>query len=60
MANEIIKNEIKSAGIKFWQIADKLGYYDSTFSKKLRKELPENEKEKIRSIIDELSNKGAI
>ena len=41
--------------MKLWQIADKLGITDSYFSRKLRKEFTNEEKEKIRAIIAELA-----
>lgn len=53
--NSDIRTEAKSAGVKLWQIADVLNINDGNLSRKLRRELPENEKEKIRSIIRELS-----
>lgn len=43
------------AGVKLWQIADALGIADCSLSRKLRKELPQEEKEKIFSIIQRLS-----
>lgn len=57
MNNQDIKKAAKIAGVKLWQIADKLGIADFTFSRKLRYELPQDEKERILSIIEEL--KGA-
>ncbi len=54
MCNQDIRSEVAGAGMKLWQIADRLSLTDSTFSRKLRKELPESEKEKIRAIIAEL------
>ena len=36
------------------QIAEALGIADCAFSRKLRRELPDEEKEKILAIIDEL------
>ena len=44
-------------GVKKYEIAEKLGITDTSFSRKLRKELPKKEKEKIFKIISELSNK---
>ena len=41
--------------VKLWWIADKLGIADTGLSKKLRHELPDEEKEKIRAIIAELA-----
>lgn len=55
MANNDIKTFAKENGVKHWEIADKLNMHDSNFSKMLRHELPEDEKEKIRSVIKELT-----
>ncbi len=54
MKNIDIRNEVKSAGLRLWQIADGLGIDDSRFSRKLRHELPEAEKQRIRDIIVDL------
>ena len=53
--NHDIKQKAKEAGVKLWRVADKLGITDGTFSRKLRKELPEAEKNRIFGVIDELS-----
>ncbi len=58
MANQDIRAEVKSAGLRFWQIADKLGINDGNFSRKLRHELPDTEKDRIRGIIAELSKEA--
>ena len=55
MSNQDIRRTAAGAGVKLWQIADALGIADCSFSRKLRKELPQEEKEKIFSIIRELS-----
>ena len=55
MRNSDIRQEIKSAGLRLWQIAEALGLQDSNFSRRLRHELPEAEKAKIREIIADLS-----
>jgi len=61
MNNQDIKEAAKKARIKLWQIADKLGINDGNFSRKLRKELSPEEKQKIFDIIADLENeqKGA-
>ncbi len=59
MRNQNIRREILGNGLKLWQIAEALGITDATFSRKLRKELPEETKEQIRGIIAELTEKGA-
>jgi len=55
MMNIDIRNAASGAGVKLWQIADALGIADFNFSRKLRKELSQEEKERILSIIDQLS-----
>ncbi len=56
MANLDIKQSIKESGFPFWRVAEQYGCADTTFSRKLRHELPLAEKEKIRTIIKELSS----
>lgn len=55
MRNVDIRNEAKEAGIKLWQVAEKLGMSDSAFSRFLRHELPDPKKTQIRKIIHEMS-----
>lgn len=55
MCNQDIRRTAAVAGVRLWQIADKLGITDSGFSRKLRKELSQEEKEKIFSIIEKLA-----
>ena len=54
-ANQDTRKAVKDAGLKLWQIADKLNLYDGNLSRKLRKELSDVEKKRIHSIIKELS-----
>lgn len=53
--NKEIRSAAKSAGVLLWEIANRLGIQDSAFSRKLRRELPSEEKEKILGIIAELA-----
>ena len=55
MHNQDIRRTAAGAGVRLWQIADALGIADASFSRKLRKELPQEEKDEIFSIIRELS-----
>lgn len=55
MMNQDVRQAAAGAGVKLWQIAEALGLADFNFSRKLRRELPDEEKEKIFSIIRELS-----
>ena len=59
-ANIDIRTSINSAGIKYWQVADKLGMADGNFSRKLRKELSAEEKAKIKKIIKQLSKQEVV
>lgn len=54
MNNQDIRKKVKEAGLYLWQVAERRGYTDSAFSRKLRHELPQEEKERIRQIIKEL------
>lgn len=54
-ANQEIKDKAKKAGIPLWQIAYRYGCADNTFSRKLRFELNDEEKQKILSIIEDLA-----
>ena len=55
MKNLELREAAKKAGVKLWQIADRMGIADCSFSRKLRHELPAEEKEKIMTIIRELA-----
>lgn len=55
MTNQDIRLAAAGAGVKLWQVADALGIADSSLSRKLRKELSEEEKSRIFLIIKELS-----
>ncbi|MCI7649353.1 MAG: hypothetical protein SO436_04025 [Oscillospiraceae bacterium] len=55
MQNADIRTAAKNADVKLWQIADKLGINDGNFSRRLRRELPQEEKEKIFGIIAALT-----
>lgn len=55
MSNQDIRRAAAGAGVKLWQIADALGIADCSLSRKLRKELPQEEKEEIFTIIQKLS-----
>lgn len=60
MRNLDVRNMISDSSLKYWEIAEKLGVTDSTFSRKLRKEFSEKEKTKIIEIINELSLEKSI
>ena len=53
-ANEEIRRAIGAAGLKQWEVAEALGVLDCVLSRKLRKELPQKEKEHILQVIKSL------
>ena len=57
-ANTDIRTEASHAGIRLWQIAERYGLHDTNFSRKLRHELPDEDKARIRSIIAELAREA--
>lgn len=58
MNNIDIRNAIKRARLFGWEVAQELGISESYFSRKLRKELPPEEKERILAAIDRLAKEG--
>ena len=60
MCNNDIRLTAAGAGVKLWQIADKLGIADSSLSRKLRKELSEDLKVEIYAIINRLANTQGV
>ena len=54
MSNKDIREAAKNRGVCLWQIAERLGMNDGNFSRKLRRELNQEEREKIMGIIAEL------
>lgn len=50
--NEIIRKKAKEKGVFLWEIAVKFGVSEPTFNKKMRSPFPEEDQNKILSIID--------
>ena len=55
MNNLEIRTAIKKSRLFNYEVADGLGMSETYFSRKLRKELPEEEKQKILEVIEKLS-----
>lgn len=58
MCNKDVRQAAASAGVRLWQIAAAIGLNDGNFSRKLRMELPAEEKQKIFGIIEKLSKEA--
>lgn len=55
MNNKEIRNAAGGYGLKLWQVAEEIGMNESAFSRKLRRELPHEEKQRILEAIDRLA-----
>ena len=55
MLNKDIRQLAKENNVYLWQVAHELGITDATFSRRLRFELSEKDKQEIRAIIERLS-----
>jgi len=55
LANTDVRETAKKRGVRLWEIAEFLNVSDPTMTRKLRRELPADEKQKILSIIDEIA-----
>ena len=58
MKNFKIRIAAGSQGVKLYEIAERLGKTDGNFSKMLRKELPQDETERIIGVINEIARGG--
>ena len=52
MANSDLKYYAAGKGVRLWQVAKELGYSDSSFSRMLRTEFEDEQKQKIKDLID--------
>ncbi len=55
MENVKIRDKAKICGVRHWEIAEALGIGEATLTRKLRRELPANEQEKILGLIHEIA-----
>ena len=58
MCNKDVRSAAGGHGVRLWQIAEALGIADCSFSRKLRKELSEDEKQRIFGIIKDLAKEA--
>lgn len=59
LANQEIRAAAKNTGVRLWQVAERIGITDATFSRKLRRELPEQERKHILGVIGKLAAENA-
>ncbi len=54
-ANVEIRETAKRSGVKLWQVAEEIGMSDAAFSRKLRHELPKEDRERVLGAITRLA-----
>lgn len=52
MANERIREALESNAMRQWELAERLGVSEFTLTRRLRRELPENEQARILALIE--------
>ena len=57
LANSDIRSTAKTKGVRLWEIAEFLKVSDPTMTRMLRRELPNEEKQRFLSIIEEIASK---
>ena len=60
MNNKEIRNAAGGYGLKLWEVAEASGMNESAFSRKIRKELPQEEKQRILEAIDRLAQEKQV
>lgn len=60
MFNKDLRADAKEKGVFFWQIAKVKGISEPTMTRRLRSELPDQDKQEFIRIINELSAQNAI
>jgi len=58
MNNRELREYAAGKKVKLWQVAEKFGVSDVTFSKKLRHELSKEDAEKFKVYVDEIASNG--
>lgn len=59
MANERVKGAARSSGVKLWEIASRFGVSDGQFSRWMRREFTDDQREKALRFIDEIAAEHA-
>lgn len=55
MRNEAIKTALKQNAVYQWEVAELLGIPETTFSRKLRHELPEADRDSVLKAIEKIA-----
>lgn len=55
LANKDLRNRAKKSNVSLWEIADVMGISEPTMTRYMRRELPNQKKQEILQIIDDLA-----
>lgn len=55
MVNKEIRRAAAMYGLRLWQVAEAMGMNDSAFSRKLRRELSPEDKERVLAAVEKLA-----
>lgn len=58
MGNMDLRRTAKAAKVPLWRVAEVLGISEPTMTRKLRRELPEKEKQQMFGIIEQLAKEA--
>ena len=56
-ANQDIRTAVSECGFKLWELAEAMGINDGNLSRKLRRELPSEQKARILKTIDRMKER---
>lgn len=59
MINQDVRQAIAENMLKYWEVADKVGIADSSFSRWLRKPLKGERKQRVNKAIEELKKEAS-
>ena len=57
--NNELKQYAKQKKVELWRVAERFGFTDSVFSRKLRQEFNPEDAKKFRNYVDEIAKEGA-
>ena len=60
LSNIDLRETAKKSGVRFWEICEVLQISEPTMTRLLRRELPDEKKEQIRGIIQQLAQKDGV
>lgn len=57
-SNNELKYYAQCRGVRLWQVAEKFGVTDASFSRKLRKKFSKEDAEKFKLYVDEIASES--